>query len=334
MPKISVIVPVYNVEEYLRECIDSILAQTFTDFELILVNDGSQDNSGTICDEYASKDNRITVIHQKNQGQASARNKALAIANGEWVHFVDSDDLIHPQMLEILYGAVDEYTHISICGVCKASALPRNFFSPKNNCDFKKHPINDDTLFSLYHKEYQYWIPCAKLVKKEIVEKYPFTIGRIYEDTGVIFKWINEAKFVNLIDDKLYFYRINPNSTTQSEFSLKSLDHLWAFEEQAEFYRNTNFKKMKETTSRNYAVACAKMYYRLLENKNWANEAQKLKTELKIFIQKHGKLIDFYEDWEFNMVYGILYPRPIRIIFRLVRTVKKKIQNYNKKSNN
>ena len=73
-------------------------------------------------------------------------------------------------------------------------------------------------------------MPWAKLVKKEIVEKYPFTIGRMDEGAGVIFKWINEAKFVNLIDDKLYFYRINPNSTTQSEFSLKSLDHLWAFE--------------------------------------------------------------------------------------------------------
>ena len=101
MPKISVIVPVYNVEKYLRECLDSILVQTFTDFELILVNDGSQDSSGAICDEYAGKDKRITIIHQENQGQAAARNNAIAIAKGEWIHFVDSDDVIHPQMLEI-----------------------------------------------------------------------------------------------------------------------------------------------------------------------------------------------------------------------------------------
>ena len=114
MPKISVIVPVYNVEK-----------------QLILVNDGSQDNSGSICDEYASKDNRITVIHQENQGQAAARNTAVAIATGEWIHFVDSDDLIHPQMLEILYSAVDETTQISMCGVYKGNNLSESFFHLK-----------------------------------------------------------------------------------------------------------------------------------------------------------------------------------------------------------
>ena len=325
MPKISVIVPVYNVEKYLHECIDSILAQTFTDFELILVNDGSRDNSGAICDEYANKDKRITIIHQKNQGQAAARNNGVKIARGEWIHFVDSDDLIHPQMLELLYGAVDENTQISMCNVYRGDNLPDYFFAPKSSCSFKKHAINEDELISMYNDKYQYWIACAKLIKKEIIEKFSFTSGRIYEDNGVVFKWINETVFVNITDEQLYFYRVNSNSTTQVDFSLKNLDSLWAIEEQINFYEKTNFNKMKKIVYRNYAVACAEMYYRLLENKDWAKKAQKLKKKLKVFIRKKGKLIDYNEDWAFNMVYGILYPKPIRIIFRLERYVKNKL---------
>lgn len=326
MPKISVIVPVYNVEKYLHECIGSILTQTFTDFELILVNDGSQDNSGSICDEYASKDNRITVIHQENQGQAAARNTAVAIATGEWIHFVDSDDLIHPQMLEILYGAVDETTQISMCGVYRGDNYPEDFFSPKSDYTFEKHPINDEELVLMYHEKYRYWIACAKLIKKEIIEKYPFTEGRIYEDNGVVFKWINETEFVNITDEQLYFYRINPISTTQATFSLKNLDYLWVLEEQIKIYENTYFNDMKKTVCKNYAITCAKMYYCLLENPKWSEEAKKIKNKLKIFIKKSGELTELNENWEFNIVYGIIYPKPIRIILRLERYLKSKLK--------
>lgn len=326
MPKISVIVPVYNVENYLHECVDSILAQTFTDFELILVNDGSQDNSGTICDEYASKDKRITVIHQKNQGQAVARNKAIAIANGEWIHFVDSDDLIHPQTLEILYSAVDETTRISMCSALKGTSSFPDFFEFKKDVKFKKHPINDDVLVAMFKDDYQFWIICAKLIKKEIIDKHHFTVGRIYEDTGVVFKWFNETKFINITDEQLYFYRSNPSSTTQVDFSLRNLDVLWAIEEQIKFYENTDFNQLKKTAYNNYAIVCAKMYYRLLENENWNKEAKKLKKKLRAFIQKKGKYINFNEDWAFNMVYGIVYPKPIRIILRLKRYIKNKKQ--------
>ena len=324
MPKISVIVPVYNVEKYLHECVDSVLAQTFTDFELILVNDGSQDNSGAICDEYASKDERITIIHQNNQGQAAARNAGVAIAKGEWIHFVDSDDLIHPQMLEILYGAVDENTQISSCDLYKDFVCPEDFYS-KKKCEFKKYLVNENFLIRfMKSEEHFYWIVCAKLIKKEIIKKHPFTSGRIYEDSAVAFKWINEAKFVNITDEQLYFYRFNTNSTTQVNFSLKNLDYLWVFQEQMAFYENTNFKNLKKELYRHYAVSCAKMYYRLLENENWAEEAQKIKEKLKVFIKKKRNLIEFNEDWEFNMVYGVLYSKPIRAMFRLKRYIKNK----------
>ena len=132
-PTISVIIPVYNCEKYIETCVDSVLNQTFTDFEIILVDDGSPDDSGKLCDQLSEKNNKIVVLHQKNQGQAAARNNGVKIARGEWLHFVDSDDLIHPQMLEILYGAVDENTQISMCDLCKAHICPEGFCSYKNN---------------------------------------------------------------------------------------------------------------------------------------------------------------------------------------------------------
>ncbi|WP_227166600.1 glycosyltransferase, partial [Enterococcus faecium] len=103
MCEISIIVPVYKVEKYLRKCVDSILAQTFTDFEVILVDDGSPDNSGKICDEYAEKDNRVRVIHKENGGLSSARNAGIDVARGKYLGFVDSDDYIDEDMYEILY---------------------------------------------------------------------------------------------------------------------------------------------------------------------------------------------------------------------------------------
>lgn len=323
MPIISVIVPVYKVEPYLSRCIDSILSQTFTDFELILVDDGSPDNCGKICDEYAQKDTRIHVIHQKNAGLSAARNTGVAISKCEWIHFVDSDDLIHPQMLEFLYGAVDENTQISMCDIFKACTCPENFHSYKNKCEFKKHHVNEDSLLLLMRSgNYIYWGACAKLIKKDILLKHPFTVGKIHEDSAVVFKWLNEAENVSVTDEQLYFYRVNPDSITQVDFSLKNLDYLWAIEEQMKFYENTDFNKMKKIVYRNYTVACAKIYYRLLENKTWAEEAQNLKNRLKLFVKEKGEFIDYDEDWEFNMVTGLLYSKPKRIIFRLKRYIK------------
>ncbi|HDT8053597.1 TPA: glycosyltransferase, partial [Enterococcus faecalis] len=118
MPKISIIVPVYNVEKYLEKCVRSILAQTFTDFELILVDDGSPDSSGAMCDQFAEQDQRVKVIHKENGGLSDARNAGIEIATGEYLGFVDSDDYIADDMYELLYtNIVKEDADLSICGI-------------------------------------------------------------------------------------------------------------------------------------------------------------------------------------------------------------------------
>ena len=321
-PRISVIIPVYKCEEYLESCVSSVLNQTFSDFEIILVDDGSPDNCGEICDALAEKHSNITVIHQENQGQAAARNNGVKVARGEWLHFVDSDDLIHPQMLEIFYDTVvKNNVNLVMCSAVQDEKIPDDFYANKK-VEFKTLEMNENNFFHLYKHLYYYWVIWGKLIHKSIYEKHPLAEGRIYEDNAIVCKWLYEAKKVALTNEQLYFYKINSNSTINSDFSLKKMDSLWAIEEQIKFYENTEFNKMKKTLYENYAVACAKMYYRLLENQEWTEEAKKLKKKLRAFFQKKRKFIKFNEDWVFNMVYGIVYPKPIRIIFRLKRFIK------------
>ena len=229
MPVISVIVPVYNAQKYIHRCVDSILAQTFTDFELILVDDGSPDNCGAICDEYAAKDSRIRVIHQENQGQAAARNHAVAVACGEWVCFVDSDDMIHPQMLEHLYRAAQEpNVGISVCGATEAEAVPANF-TAELPCSYHTMQMDETGLQNLYETGvHRYWVIWGKLIKKEIAEKIPFEVGRIYEDNAVACRWLHTAKVITNTECRYYFYQINPKGTTQSKLTPRKLDYFWA----------------------------------------------------------------------------------------------------------
>lgn len=244
-PVISVVVPVYNAEQYLHQCIDSILNQTFTDFELILVDDGSQDNSGAICDQYAEKDNRIIVIHQENKGQAAARNVAISKAKGEWIHFVDSDDLIHPQMLEILYtAAMNEKCDMSVCMRVSQDKLPLNFFQEQqlNVCTIN---INEVTLKKLFFSDTSsYWVVWAKLIKKAIVASNLFTEGKIFEDNAVVCKWLYDANKIAMCNNVMYFYRTENSSTVRSAFSIKKLDYLWALEEQILFYKHLRYEDM------------------------------------------------------------------------------------------
>lgn len=156
---ISIIVPVYNVEKYLNRCLDSILNQTFTDFELILVDDGSTDNSGIICDEYKTKDNRIKVIHKENGGLSSARNAGLDIARGRYIGFVDSDDFISKDMYQILYNEAEKNKADMI--MCEFKKVDKNYEAINNNL-YKKSDIKllkkDEILEDMYSDMYDIYV--------------------------------------------------------------------------------------------------------------------------------------------------------------------------------
>lgn len=258
MPEITVIVPVYKAEAYLAECMESILSQSFSDFEIILVDDGSPDRCGEICDSYAAEYGNIHVIHQQNQGQAAARNHAMDRAQGEWICFVDSDDLIHPRMLEVLYRAVQESgAPVAMCEMLEAVDLPEDFLQDREN-RFETFSMDEKTLLSMHDEDtYPAWVACAKLIRRDLVESYPFREGRVYEDNEAVCRWVCRAGCLAKTREKLYFYRGNPDSTTKAAFRLKQLDYLWALESIIRFYGDLGWLELRQRFVDRYADAVA-----------------------------------------------------------------------------
>ncbi len=246
MPEISVVVPVYNVELYISKCIDSILSQTFTDFELILIDDGSQDQSGAICDNYAQNDNRITVVHQSNTGQATARNRAVSQSIGRYICFVDSDDVIHPQMLELLYNALSNRQNtISTCRIVEGKTVNFQFDNIARVSRYEEFKPNETGLLQLFDKPYVCWTNWGKLLPAQIVKNHPFADGRVYEDNAIVVQWLCDAEIIICLSEYLYFYRANQESTTKSGWSeKKALDYAWARSEQLKFFADHNMNQL------------------------------------------------------------------------------------------
>ena len=237
MAEVSIIVPVYQVEKYIRQCVDSILAQTFTDFELILVDDGSKDKSGQICDEYTRMDTRVKVIHKENGGAADTRNRGVNQAVGNYVMFVDSDDYLAPTMLECLYrNILNENADIAACNYLY-------FFENDRKKDFATNVQSEvltGTEIFYYRKNernYGFWtVVWNKLMKREIVGKVKFRSGKYYEDEF----WANEIYQMDIkivtIPECLYYYRQHENSTMRQKKIARSLDLIEAYQERIYIY--------------------------------------------------------------------------------------------------
>lgn len=287
MPKVSVIVPVYKAERYLAACIESILSQTFSDLELILVDDGSPDGCCRICQAYAGRDSRITVLRQENRGQAAARNHGMRIARGEWICFVDSDDVIHPQMVALLYQAAAESgADISMCRYVEAPELPADFFRPAA-LEYVLYPMEEAGLVALYDRdEYPGWVGCTKLVRREIVESYPFTEGRVFEDNEAVSRWICRTETIAAIDRPLYYYRTNPDSTTKSTFSLKKLDYLWALESITRHYGQIGYQQMRQRFFRRYVEAVIHACYGLRCELGEPRRARQVEKQCRAFCRE------------------------------------------------
>lgn len=242
MPKISIIVPVYKVEKFINRCVDSILAQTFTDFEVILVDDGSPDNCGVICDEYARKDSRVIVIHQKNGGLSAARNAGIdwtfANSDSEWITFIDSDDWIHPRYLEMLINSVQN-TGKSIA-VCSFERTEGN--EPIVN-EMKLCPQiweTEDFYFSNTEIATVAW---GKLYSKKYFKDIRYPLGKIHEDEYVTYRILFENKDIAFIDQPLYAYYQNTEGITHSVWGIRNFDVLPALRQQLAYFRKHRYKK-------------------------------------------------------------------------------------------
>lgn len=272
MVKISIIVPVYNVEKYFKNCIESILNQTFKDFELILVNDGSTDSSGNICDEYAKKDNRIKVIHQGNKGQASARNRGLDIARGKYIGFVDSDDTIHPRMYEILYKSIKDSESKIVISNYK-DVYNQDNLEYDDIKDIKINKINNlDTIKRLYDSEV--WIllvvPWNKLYSREIFDGIRYPEDRVHEDEAIIHRLLYKSNKLIYIDSKLYNYLHREGSTMSNNNLLKKkIDWILALSDRIKFFNQVGLYDMYNTTSTVYIDTFFSTYNTIIESNNY-----------------------------------------------------------------
>lgn len=247
MPSISVIVPIYRVEDYLTRCLDSILSQTFSDFELILVDDGSPDHCGVICDKYSEKDSRIKVIHKENGGLSDARNKGIDIAEGDYISFVDSDDWIHPQYLELLLKAnKDNQTAISICDFRKTDRFEKSEFIGSTDIEIKE-------IRSFFkEKNVQAITAWGALYRKELFFGIRYPIGRIHEDEFTTYKLLFQTDYISYVNEKLYFYFDTPGSIMNRPWSIKRTDALDALTERYHFFANRNEKDLAAYTLRSF----------------------------------------------------------------------------------
>lgn len=247
---VSVIIPIYNVEKYVDNCIESVLHQTHTDMEILLIDDGSIDNSGKVCDAYMEKDNRIKVVHKKNGGLSDARNSGIDLAIGEYIMFLDGDDYIHPQMVEILYkNLIQMDADMSACAYKK---VEENQLDYGESIDISNQEIDvfdrNGAIQNYYRVNVTAW---AKLYKRFLFDKLRYPVGKFHEDEYLIHQLIYYSKRIVCTNAQLYYYVQRKGSITacinweKVEHALEALDNRILFVKQMKW--NEAYDSVVET---------------------------------------------------------------------------------------
>lgn len=317
---ISIIIPVYNVEKYLERCLKSVVQQSYYNLEIILINDGSTDKSAVICDSYELVDERIKVIHKGNGGLSDARNAGLAIAKGNYISFLDSDDWIHKDyILELYKIASENKSDISVCNFKEVYLEDKisveDTFSNANISVFS----NLEALSQLTNELYvQFTIACAKLYKKELFDGIEFPFSKLHEDEYTTYKVIAKANKVVYTSKQLYFYYKRPDSIMGQGINLKGrLDYFEALSNQIKFFRKTNLLD-------NADILCEKLFstYRVIyifflsKNKNSNFIDDKL---LKRTLKKHLNESNISKKKKFLCYLFLSNPTIIYSIEKIVR---------------
>lgn len=299
---ISIIVPVYNVREYIERCIASILNQTYLDYEVILVDDGSTDGSGEMCDTFSMQYDKIKAIHQKNQGLSAARNTGIRAANGEVLSFVDSDDWTEPQMLQSMMEAMLKYgADIVICRAQMVSSQNRieqivGFEEEKvmSRIEATKEILKDENIPSFA------W---NKIYRKELFDGIEYPVGRIFEDTATTYKVFYKANRVVTIPYIGYDYRINPQSLTRQlredvkKFIKRDLDNALAFNERYQFAKAHSELDEVVPLCAFKAYQMMRAFIHLAVHKNFSltkEQERKIDDSLKKMSIKDLSLFNFY----------------------------------------
>lgn len=212
---ITIVIPIYNVEKYLEKCLASVINQTYKNLEIILVDDGSPDNCGAICDEYAKKDARIKVIHKENGGLSDARNSGIKAATGKYITFIDSDDYVTTDYIEYLYGLIKKY-NVKL-SICKLQIVWKDI-KTQDESDLKDECLDIKSAYEnlLFQKGIDISAN-AKLYLTELWKNYEFPKGKVYEDTAVIYKLLEESNNIAFGNKECYFYIARMGSISKQQ---------------------------------------------------------------------------------------------------------------------
>ena len=251
---ISVIVPVYKVEPYLDQCVRSIVEQTYTDLEIILVDDGSPDDCPAMCDAWAEKDSRIKVIHKQNGGLSDARNAGMDIASGEYIGFVDSDDRIAPEMYQTLYDMLQrDSSDIAACGIQMVweDGRPPKMLTPPG-----QRVLDTTAAMLAIIEERELKQPVwYKLYRRELISSIRFPVGKYHEDVFWSYRAVGAAQRVSITDTPYYFYTQRTDSIMGKKFSLHRLDALEACAQRQQYIEQV-FPKLSQRAAIDFCFRC------------------------------------------------------------------------------
>lgn len=239
MAKVSIIIPVYNVEQYLERCLNSIVNQTLKDIEIICVNDGSKDSSLLILEDFASRDNRIKIVNKENEGQSVARNIGVEMATGEYLGFVDSDDWVDSDYYEKLYNSAKKYNCDIACAGYKRARGKRCSIRKAYEAELICTTTNDKVRMDNLPGDNYIW---NKIYRKEAWEKagFNFEKGRYFEDVALLIKILHQLGKMILVPDTYYNYRVNPDSTVAQKTPKRARDLAWAQRELIKYADENN----------------------------------------------------------------------------------------------
>ena len=326
MAKISVIVPVYNVEKYLSRCVDSILNQTYQDFEILLVDDGSPDNCGKICDEYAEKDSRIFVIHQKNGGLSAARNTGIdwfyEQGKSNYITFVDSDDWLHPEYLRALMNGISENNmKISVCNYKRVTAE-----TPHESCDNFNFELTSPEDFLVNHS-WQYNYAWGKLYHKSVFDDIRYPVGKNFEDAFTTYKVLHKCEEIAYTELRLYYYLRNEQGISRSPWKPSELVIFDAMQEQLNFYKEKGLQRAFEKEFQLFVHHHAYQITRIKENKKDLKKNKAILKEIKKTLRNYlKKNKDIFNVHNMTYSYASAYPLTMKL-YTLGSKIKRIIMN-------
>ena len=313
MAEVSIVIPVYNVEKYLSRCVDSVLKQTYIDFQVILVDDGSPDNCAQICEDYKTRDNRVFVIHRENGGLSAARNSGIewVIKNKStnWITFIDSDDWVHPQYLELLLGAAnDSKDNIIVSDFCITNQSKISY--KKIEKDYKRYNTQDFFVNNDLHPI----SACGRLFKTSDFSSIRFPEGRLHEDRFTTYKIIFRYENIIFVRHQLYYCYDNSESLTRVSWNPNRLDDIVAIEEQIKHFRNSNYQSVYLHLLYDYLDLLLYSLKRTKDNRSYKKHEINLRNKLRKFRVVYAGKIELEKNKK-TEIFKYSYP----FIFRVCR---------------